>query len=163
MTTKDKVWESYKSGIEPVRKTHSPQHLKKPAHTTHPAAVALRLPLRASAVEPDLGIALERTREKRLRHGDVEIDSRLDLHGMTQAEAFDALAHFMQRNAMSKNRNLLIITGKGSGGKGVLRRNLQAWLKQLPESGRLLALRSAAPRHGGEGAFYVVLRNKSKT
>jgi DNA-nicking Smr family endonuclease len=43
-----------------------------------------------------------------------------------------------------------------------LRRNLESWLRQLPEARSILALRQAAPKHGGEGAFYVLLKRKNK-
>ncbi len=102
--------------------------------------------------------SLERNREKALRQGDVEIEARLDLHGMTQAEAFDALTVFMHREVAAGKRHLLIITGKGKDGMGVLRQNLGGWLRQLPEASAILAIRPAAPKHGGEGAVYVLLR-----
>ena len=102
--------------------------------------------------------SLERNREKALRQGDVEIEARLDLHGMTQAEAFDALTTFMHRQVAAGKRHLLIITGKGKDGMGVLRQNLGGWLRQLPEASAILAVRPAAPKHGGEGAVYVLLR-----
>jgi DNA-nicking Smr family endonuclease len=57
---------------------------------------------------------------------------------------------------------LLVITGKGSAGEGagVLRRNAPAWLMASPRSGRILTTEPAHPRHGGDGAFYVLLRRK---
>jgi len=92
----------------------------------------------------------------------IKIDARIDLHGMTQAEAHGALAHFMASTAKAGCRNLLIITGKGRGGEGVLRTNLPRWLESLPEAGSVLALRPAAPKHGGDGAFYLLLKKKAK-
>ncbi len=113
----------------------------------------------------DLHHPLERRREKELRKGVVDLDATIDLHGMTQAKAFDALARFMDAQVRFRRRRLLIVTGKGREGSGVLRRNLETWLKQLPHAPHLLAIRPASPRHGGDGAFYVLLRNSeiSKT
>jgi DNA-nicking Smr family endonuclease len=110
--------------------------------------------------------ALERKREKSIRQGAIEIDGRLDLHGMTQVQAFETLGRFLRREVKAGKRHLLIITGKGSiepkgETRGVLRASLQDWLGQLPEAGHILALRQASPRHGGSGAFYVILRKKS--
>ena len=113
-----------------------------------------------SQLEKNILNPLERKREKSLRQGEVEIDAKLDLHGMTQVEAFAALADFMQKKVKAGKRHLLIITGKGRGGAGVLRGNLENWLGQLPEAKTILALRTAAPKHGGDGAFYVLLRKK---
>jgi DNA-nicking Smr family endonuclease len=104
---------------------------------------------------------LERRVEKNLRQGEIELQARIDLHGMTQAEAHAALARFMAAAVKAGKRNLLIITGKGRGNAGVLKTNLPHWLQTLPEAPQILALRPAAPKHGGDGAFYVVLRKGS--
>ena len=101
---------------------------------------------------------LGRRAEKELRQGEIEIEARIDLHGMTQAKAYAALARFMAVQVKNRRRKLLVITGKGREGQGVLRQNLRDWLRSLPEAPSLLALRPAAPKHGGDGAFYVVLR-----
>ncbi len=102
--------------------------------------------------------ALERKREKSLRQGTIDIDAKLDLHGLTQTEAFEALAGFMRKKTKAGKRNLLIVTGRGREGQGVLRQNLQNWLAGLPESKSILAVREAAPNHGGKGAFYVLMK-----
>ena len=41
---------------------------------------------------------------------------------------------------------------------GVLRRNVPAWLTASPVAGRILTIVPAHLRHGGDGAFYVILR-----
>ena len=166
MTTKDKhVWETYTREVVPVPKARRKMSSVKAVSEKSAARVsaekeAPRLPT-IDALKPlaaDIFNALERKREKSLRQGSVEIDAKLDLHGMTQVEAFSALTAFMRKKAKAGKRHLLIITGKGRGGDGVLRRNLESWLGQLPEASAILALRPAAPKHGGEGAFYVVMR-----
>jgi DNA-nicking Smr family endonuclease len=57
---------------------------------------------------------------------------------------------------------VLIITGKGSMGTGVLKRSLRPWLEAAPPAlrGRIHAIRPAEPRHGGNGAFYILLKRK---
>jgi DNA-nicking Smr family endonuclease len=105
---------------------------------------------------------LDHAIERRLRQGSIAIKARLDLHGMRQDEAHGALESFMTRHAKAGHRSLLIITGKGRGGEGVLRSSLEGWLATLPEAGQILALRPAALKHGGTGAFYVLLRRRKK-
>jgi len=102
---------------------------------------------------------------RRMRRGDVAIDARLDLHGLTQAEAHSRLLRFVSMAVAQQLRVLLVITGKGSrsgsGSReetGVLRRNLPHWLKQSGISANILAITPAHPRHGGSGAYYVALR-----
>jgi DNA-nicking Smr family endonuclease len=53
---------------------------------------------------------------------------------------------------------LLVITGKGSGGEGVLRGGVPRWLASGEHAARILKVEAAQPRHGGGGAFYVLLR-----
>ena len=106
---------------------------------------------------------LGRKTKKRIARGAHAIDGRLDLHGMTQAEAHDALFGFLRAKQARGSKVVLVITGKGarggdSGGRGVLNRMVPLWLR-LPEfRGLILGFESAAVSHGGEGALYVSLR-----
>ena len=89
------------------------------------------------------------------------IHGRLDLHGMTQAEAHDALLGFLHRSQASGARVVLVITGKGVRGdseRGVLKRQVPMWLR-LPEFRDIVVgFETAGIGHGGEGAMYVRLR-----
>lgn len=117
---------------------------------------------------------LERRFKQRLGRGRDAIDVRIDLHGMTQREAHDALIGFLHRAQCDGARTALIVTGKGTAGKGttgdglgprqafsergVLRRQVPMWLA-LPEFRRYVAgFDTAHVSHGGEGALYVRLR-----
>ncbi|MDZ5647018.1 Smr/MutS family protein [Nitrospirillum sp. BR 11828] len=111
---------------------------------------------------------LDRRTDDRLRRGQLDIDGRLDLHGMTQAEAHGALNAFVARAHREGRRTLLIITGKGSGGahlgtdreKGILRVAVPRWLAEAPLRPLVLAIRHAQPQHGGGGALYVLLKRQ---
>lgn len=114
---------------------------------------------RASAVPstaPSPG--MDRRTLERLRRGDIVPAARLDLHGMTQAEAHAALDDFLDRSVRRGMRLVLAITGKGSGGDGVLRRMLPRWIQSGPHAARVLRCEPAHVRHGGDGAWYVYLR-----
>jgi DNA-nicking Smr family endonuclease len=91
--------------------------------------------------------------------GKQAIDARLDLHGMTQAQAHTALLRFLHNAHARDARLVLVITGKGRGGEpGVLRRHVPHWLS-LPEFRSLVVgFEDAHIVHGGEGALYVRLR-----
>ena len=95
--------------------------------------------------------------QRRLFRGEVLIDARLDLHGMTAARAHKQLIQFIVSAADENCRCVLVITGKGS---GVLKGHVPNWLKQSPLSLHVLALAEARPKDGGSGAFYVLLRRK---
>jgi DNA-nicking Smr family endonuclease len=103
---------------------------------------------------------------QRLVRGKLDIDGRLDLHGLTQEQAKIVLrSKLMQAHGRGK-RLILVITGKGKQRTdefnrqivGVLRQNVPMWLRQAPLSSIVLEVTSAQQRHGGEGAFYVYLR-----
>lgn len=98
--------------------------------------------------------------DQKLRRGKMEIDGTLDLHGMTQARAHTAVNDFILQAYKRSARCLLVITGKGKSGEGVLKQKLSDWLSQAPLNGMILKITPAQPRHGGGGAFYVYLRRK---
>jgi len=109
---------------------------------------------------PNPGI--DRRTAERLRKGRMEIDRRLDLHGLTEAVAHAALDRAVASAWRDGARLLLVITGKGSAkeGGGVLRRNLPRWLALGANAPRVLRIEPAQPQHGGGGAFYVLLRRQ---
>lgn len=100
----------------------------------------------------------ERGGEKKVRRGNLSLAARFDLHGHTQASASRALPAFLEHQQADGARCVLVITGKGKEGQGVLRRNFLLWLES-PGARRLVSgYAGAHPRHGGAGAFYVFLR-----
>jgi DNA-nicking Smr family endonuclease len=108
---------------------------------------------------------LDSRTDARLRRGQLPIEATLDLHHRTQAEAHVLLHRFLADAAAAGKRCVLIITGKGgrpapdaARETGVLKRALPRWLEA--ESARVLACRPAQAKHGGGGAFYVLLRRK---
>ena len=114
-------------------------------------------------LEPGAGAGVDKRTAARLRKGQLRIEGRLDLHGMTQAEARRALDQFLARAHDAGRRCLLVISGKGlreDGSTGVLRAALPGWLNQSPNRARVIAFSQATPRDGGEGALYVLLKRK---
>lgn len=127
---------------------------------------------RPEAVQP---AAIERKHARRIAKGQLEIEARLDLHGLTQAAAHRRLVGFLQASAAKGLSHVLVITGKGGersegeaafgdmlggSGRGVLRRAVPRWLAE-PELGALvIGFGPAAVRHGGDGALYVRLRKR---
>jgi len=176
------LWAAYAKTVKRVRtkvaaKAHEKRSSSRPSEQREPgsrgplpgnqAKEFLPASQRKACLDPGFrrdDVVFERSREKALRDGEVRIEARIDLHGMTQEEAFAALEAFLQRQIKRGSRLLLVITGKGGARrepdkKGVLRANLPGWLESLAGQ-HILALRPAAPKHGGAGAFYVVLKKK---
>jgi DNA-nicking Smr family endonuclease len=113
--------------------------------------------------------ALDRQTSRQLERGRLEVEAKLDLHGMRQRDAHAALRRFL-KSAQAKNyRHVLVITGKGATqeaaksfyeeeSRGVLRQAVPQWLSD-PEFASIVVSFSQAPRRlGGEGALYVRLR-----
>lgn len=112
---------------------------------------------------PPAMAALDRRQRKRVAKGRDAIDGRIDLHGLTQAEAHDALAHFLHSAVRREARLVLVITGKGAReGGGVLRRQVPLWLALPDFRGMVIGFEPAHVAHGGDGAFYVRLRRATK-
>jgi DNA-nicking Smr family endonuclease len=144
----------------PVVQRKPPQRPEAPAPAAPP--VAQKKP----AIRPLVPID---TRTKRkIARGAIEVTARIDLHGMTQREAFSALRAFLARTQMAGGRLAIVITGKGRPGaadlvfdpneRGVLRRVVPQWLSSPDLRDLVGGFEEAAPGHGGGGALYVRLR-----
>ena len=100
---------------------------------------------------------------RKLRLGHYDIEARLDLHGMRRDDAHGELNAFLSWAQARGLRCLLVITGKGrrtplDEERSVLKALLPRWLNEPTNRNRILAFAHARPQHGGEGAFYVLLR-----
>jgi DNA-nicking Smr family endonuclease len=111
---------------------------------------------------------LDRQTSRQLDKGRLEVEARLDLHGMRQRDAHAQLRRFLKTAQARGLKHVLVITGKGAeqGAKsfyeederGVLRQAVPHWLSG-PDFATLVVSFSEAPRRlGGEGALYVRVR-----
>lgn len=136
----DGEWQHYKATVRPVRKKARDSGLRAAAKP-----VAIKRQRTANVVERTDFAA-----------GSPQLP-RLDLHGMTEAAAHAALHDFVIAQHAEGARQLLIITGKGRGGDGILRRNLPLWCEHPALQRLITELALAPPRLGGSGAFLVSL------
>jgi DNA-nicking Smr family endonuclease len=106
--------------------------------------------------------ALDEPTLDKLSKGRLPIEGRVDLHGLTQDEAYSLLFSFLHRAHAGGIRYVLVITGKGSssGGDGVLRRAVPAWLSTPAFRPLVSSHDHAARNHGGSGALYIRLRRQ---
>jgi DNA-nicking Smr family endonuclease len=134
---------------------------KKPAVPAAPKIfVTPRPPAKSDLATGDF-TGMDRRTAERFRKGKMEIEGRLDLHGMYQDAAHTALNDFILASAAMGRRKVLVITGRGSReGSGVLRERLPQWLNQPPCRDHVVSFTTARPQHGRDGAFYVLLRRK---
>ncbi len=111
-------------------------------------------------LDPHGPVNTDRRTFERLKRGKMPIESRLDLHGRTQLEAHDALDRFLTASAARGYRCVLIVTGKGVDGHGVLRQMVPRWLAEHDNRNKVITFCQAQPRHGGVGALYVLLKRR---
>lgn len=110
------------------------------------------------------GALADRSPEKRVRRGKLEVGAKLDLHGFTQEEARAVLTRFLLHALADNVRVALVVTGKGgrlrSGetAPGVLKQKLPEWLAGGDLRPLVSGYAQAHQRHGGGGAYYVFLR-----
>jgi DNA-nicking Smr family endonuclease len=96
-----------------------------------------------------LGVEQVSKRQKRK----ITPEGMIDLHGMSQSQAFDQLQRFLYIGQLQGKTWVKIITGKS----GVLRSSVPVMLQQM--SNLVSGITESKPKDGGEGALYVRLRN----
>jgi DNA-nicking Smr family endonuclease len=101
---------------------------------------------------------LEPNRSRRVVKEREVIAGRVDLHGLTLERARPVLEGYILAAVERGDRLVLVITGKGSGGRETLRGMTPLWLSQPPLRGLIAGVQQADRKHGGEGAFYVALK-----
>jgi DNA-nicking Smr family endonuclease len=189
------LWEHAARTLKPIKgkgRVHAAQETDAPAAPprSHSHEKAEKAPgHRASATPPRVSARaappaapplsdLDRRKARKIGTGKVEIDGRIDLHGMRQAEAHAALRRFLMRAYAEGRRWLLVITGKGAPlrrgeddeglvgvrdhERGVLKRNVPRWLAEPELRAIVVGFTTAAIRHGGDGALYVQLRRRDR-
>jgi DNA-nicking Smr family endonuclease len=112
-------------------------------------------------------VAMDRKRYGKMKKGRLAPEARIDLHGMTIAQAHPALTRFILEAVAREARLVLVITGKGKTRPdlgpiperhGVLRHQVPHWLNTPPLKAHVLQIAEAHVKHGGQGAYYVYLR-----
>ncbi len=110
---------------------------------------------------PPAPAGIEPNRQRRIARLGNDLDARLDLHGLGQDAARAALQAFVLRAQADGYRAVLVITGKGSLGDGILRRRAPEWLSEPGVRHAVAGISEAHRHHGGAGALYVALKRKS--
>jgi DNA-nicking Smr family endonuclease len=157
-----KIWSMVAATVHPLtprkaKKAARPQTLDAPARLD-PSEMAAVLPkMDRQGVDP-----IEPVRKRRIARERDPIGGRIDLHGMTQERARAALEGFLERAWDDGWRAVLVITGKGVQGDGVLRRRAPEWLGAPHLTHIVAGISEAHRRHGGEGALYVALKRKKR-
>ena len=166
-----RLWAMVLKTVRPAHGRSPPDLPAPPAPKPEPAPAAAARPApaappraasRAAAqVRPALRFSpdpIEPGRKRRLTRERDPIEARIDLHGLDQFTAEDRLKAFLRQAQASGLRAVLVITGKGVSGDGVIRRRAPEWLADPALAGVVAGAAAAHRRHGGEGAIYVALK-----
>jgi len=177
----DDIWGFVSDSVEPIQrgKLYVPpiperDRPQKPPSASKAPAKPVFVPQQIKQKALKLNDGLDHRTAERLRKGAMAIDARIDLHGLNSSEAYSSLRHFVRTSQASGHRCVLVITGKGSGGKtsdqfwdshgegakGVLKRAVPEWLAEPDLRDIILKSATAQPKDGGHGALYVLLRRK---
>jgi len=171
------LWSRVAAQAEPLPALRRARHvearrLRSPKTDAHKAEMLGLAPKSANAAKsptklqarsmpkkfPMPDTSLDPKSKRRLARGTIAINARIDLHGLTAARARTRLTRFLTAAAQARNKWVLVITGKGRAGNGVLRREVPLWFGQPPLDRLVIAYEPAAAAHGGGGALYVRLR-----
>ena len=180
------LWAHVTNHIQPLAKRALPKPLESEAalaaqtQSKEPSAPKIAAPYVAQKNEivqrnknelPPLA-PLERRLRQRLSRGAHPIDAMIDLHGMRQTEAHDALRRFIYSAQRQGASVVLVVTGKGASGvqdsgsgeeRGVLRRTVPHWLRMPDLRPCVIGFEPAAQHHGGSGALYVRVRRATRS
>jgi len=103
---------------------------------------------------------LEPRRQRRLSRERDPIEASIDLHGFGRFEAEDQLRAFLSVSQARGLRAVLVVTGQGRRGGGVIRASIHEWLQGHALRGVVSGFAMAHRRHGGDGAIYVTLKKR---
>jgi DNA-nicking Smr family endonuclease len=204
----ERLWKKIAEGVKPLTETKHRRHAKPvPSPLEGEAARAKRaaeggaapsaekaaladgsrrnVPIKGDAkplgpppLVPGQLAGLDRRSGEKLRKGQMPVEAKLDLHGMTQDGAHASVARFIEAQHAAGARCVLIVTGKGgragdpfqpkavparftfSGGRGILKEALPRWLNEPRLRPHIIAVQPASRAHGGDGAVYVLLKRK---
>lgn len=156
---------------KPVREAEIPKSWLEPFRLGQKARAAKTHDLAPSLGEAlrDAPLQMDAKQHGRMVRGKLAPEGRIDLHGMTLAEAHPELIRFILNAQSAGLRLVLVITGKGKRGEdwgpipqrmGALRHQVPQWLRMPPLGPAVLQVTEAHLKHGGSGAYYVYLRRR---
>ncbi|MEX6724787.1 Smr/MutS family protein [Parapedomonas caeni] len=160
------LWGQVAASVKPLEKRVTPPDLPRlKPQVVAPAERAMPVMGRHQAATPPTQATLDAVWDRKIRTGEVLPDLIIDLHGHRRETAYTALTRGLARAHGRHARVVLVVTGKGKTGAdwpsqpgGVLREELPRWLTTPDLRPYVAALRPAHPRHGGDGAWYVILK-----
>lgn len=170
------LWQKLARTVTPLRRIRSkPVPDAQPSPDVEELFKAPKVKGRVPLERPPVPVApsrpapvpvLDGSWEKKIRGGQLSPDISVDLHGLNLAAAHMRLERLLGDAATHGWRVLLVVTGKSRPApmpgetrkRGAIRAEIGDWLARSPHAHRIASVRQAHPRHGGDGALYIILR-----
>ena len=114
---------------------------------------------------------IDKSTLKKFKREEFRVEAVLDLHGLTEDEAFARVDSFIPQSYALGRRCVMIITGKGIrvhpdedvfAVKGVLRKQVPQWLNMARVRAMILVYKHPSEKVGGNGALYILLRRNKE-
>lgn len=114
---------------------------------------------------------IDKSTLKKFKREEFRVEAVLDLHGLTEDEAFARVDSFIPQSYALGRRCVMIITGKGIrvhpdedvfAVKGVLRKQVPQWLNMARLRAMILVYKHPSEKLGGNGALYILLRRNKE-
>ncbi len=160
--------------VQDVQQTKSKEYIEKPLpesiiirNSINPTSVYQGNPLEELSIGQTNNI--DKKTAQKFKRGEFKIERRLDLHGFTENEAWDAVTNFIKNAYLDNLRCVIIVTGKGLSHpddedymprRGILKEKVPLWLNSKELRPLILSMSYAQVKDGGSGALYVLLRRK---
>lgn len=163
------MWGKVIATVRPLEPSAAPPPETPAAEAAPPPAPRRRsapAPAASAPVRKQPGTTLDGSWDRRLSRGLVAPDVTVDLHGHNLETAHSLLDRRLEKAIDDGARLLLLITGKPPSDerrpirRGSIRAAVGDWFAASRHAGDIAAVRNAHPRHGGQGALYIVLRRR---
>jgi DNA-nicking Smr family endonuclease len=160
------LWDSFAQDIKPLPSRQ--KNIVKTKKGTFKPVTSPRLPIMSDhLIEPSRHLQnsakIDNNKRRDLVRSKIEIEARLDLHGLTQEQAHSKLKSFIFNCYQHRKRFVLVITGKGKsedGYGGILKRIVPYWLQAYDLAPYVIGFEPAHSHHGGSGALYMWIRKQ---
>ncbi|HJT40755.1 MAG TPA: Smr/MutS family protein [Sphingobium sp.] len=164
------LWSALIRSVRPLRPGAPGPDPQRPPVAPIPVTGLMKTPIPQAPSAPPRTPAtvLDSSWERRIRNGTLAPEMSIDLHGHSLAAAHVRLNQALAAALARDVRTLLVVTGKPpknagmarDSRRGAIRGEIGHWLETSAYADRIASVRLAHPRHGGEGALYVILRRK---
>ena len=152
LSDKDKkIWNFYTSNLKSIKKADKNKKINLSAISGI-----------KKILKPNANFILDNKIKKQLKSNKLNFDAIIDLHGKTEAQAYELIKNFIKDCYFNNFKSIMIVTGKGTNSKGKLKLKTPLWLKNELLSKYVVGFETMPHDKGGEGALFVQLKNRYK-